>query len=156
MLTKKLTSPNRKIHGELVEVGKFRFGPAYFELRIAPYDFSGRWFGNRFLWSPQSRYLAVMETLTIDYADGPHTELLLIDFLLEKECPLSKVPKGFMVPIRFETPLIIYTKEFRGRGFEREFEIDFVKLDRWRPLTKMTDKEQNTATNHENNEIHHF
>jgi len=136
MPTKKLVSPDRKIEGRLVEAGKIRFGPPYFELQLEPYDFSGRAFGNRFLWSPDSRYLALLETLTLDNTDGPYTELLLIDFRDERQCPLSKVRKGFMVPIRFEPPLIIYEKQFRGRDQVREFEIEFESLDRWRPLTR--------------------
>lgn len=135
-MTKNLISPNRKINGALVEGGKIRFGPPYFNLQIEPYDFSGRFFGDRFLWSRDSRYLAVIESLSIDYTDGPHTELFLIDFHREGECPLSKVTGGFIVPTRFDPPLVIYEKQFRGRGVEREFEIDYEKLDRWRPLVK--------------------
>ena len=125
----KLVSPNRRIHGRLSKAGMIRFGPPYYDLQIAPYDFSVRAFGNRFLWSPDSRYLALLETLTTEYVEGPHTELLLIDFEKETQCPLSKVKKGFIVPIRFETPLIIYEKQFWGRGQAREFEIDFESLE---------------------------
>lgn len=136
MPTKKIDSPNRKIRACLVEAGRIRFGPVYYELRIAPFDFEGRAFGDCYLWSRDSRYLAVQETLSLEYTDGPHTELLLIDFVRELQCPLSKVKEGYMVPVRFERPFMIYKKQFRGRGEVREFEIDFSKLDRWRPLEK--------------------
>ena len=90
MPSRSLLSPNRKINGQLIEAEKIRFGPASFELRIEPYEFSGRRFIGPHLWSPQSRFLALTESLTMDYVDGPRTELLLIDFLDETECPLSK------------------------------------------------------------------
>ena len=144
MPSKTLISPDRRISGQLVEAGKIRFGPAYYELRIAPYDFSGRCFLGPYVWSPQSRFLAVTESLTENYSDGPHTELLLIDFLDEKECPLSKA-QGFIVPLRFEHPLIIYEKQLRGRQSEREFEIEYPSLDRWRPLVKESRAEQGEA-----------
>jgi len=136
MPTKKFLSPDRKIEGKLIEAGRIRFGPPYFELQIGPYDFSERAFGVCFLWSRNSRYLAVLETLTLDNSDGPNTELLLLDFREERQCPLSKVKGGYMVPLRFAEPLLIYEKQFRGRSEEREFEIEFESLDRWRPLTR--------------------
>jgi hypothetical protein len=68
----------------------------------------------------------------------------MIDFLDETECPLSKA-RGYIVPLRFEHPLIIYQKQFRGRQSEREFEIEYRKLDRWRPLLKESNEEQTTG-----------
>lgn len=140
MPSKSLFSPNRKIRGKLVEAEKIRFGPPSFELRIEPYDFTGRRFVGPRLWSPQSRYLALTECLTGDFSSGPKTELLLIDFLDETECPLSKAD-CFIEPIRFEHPLIIYDKKQRGRQSEREFEIEYTTLNRWRPLTKKANAE---------------
>lgn len=136
MPTKTIRSPDRKIEGKLVEAGRIRFGPPYYELRLTPYEFSNRPFGDRYLWSLDSRYLALLESLTLDNSDGPHTELLLVDFRDEKECPLSKVEGGYIIPIRFETPKLIYEKQYRGRSIEKEFEIEFESLDRWRPLRK--------------------
>lgn len=129
-----LNSPDKKRNGKLIYAGEIRFGPAYFHLQFPNCDFGGRIFGEDYLWSLDSRYLAIQESLTIDYSDGPYTELLLIDFLSGRQCPLSKVRKGFIVPVRFEPPVIIYRKEFRGRGEHREFEIAYEVLDRWRPL----------------------
>ena len=82
----------------------------------------------------------------MDYVDGPRTELLLIDFLDETECPLSKA-QGFIVPLRFEHPLIIYHKQQRGMQSEREFEIEYSNLDRWRPLVKKNNAEQVVTPN---------
>jgi hypothetical protein len=141
MPRKTLISPDRRITGQLVEAGKIRFGPPYYELQIAPYDFSGRWFLGPYVWSPQSRFLAITESLAESYSDGPHTELLLLDLLDEMECPLSKAP-GYIVPLRIEHPLVIYEKQFRGRRSGQEFEIEYPTLDRWRPLTKETKAEQ--------------
>ena len=132
-----LTSPDGRVRISYSLAGEIRFGPAYFHLQIPSYEFGDRIFGRQHLWSPDSRYLAVQEWLTIDYAEGPFTELLLIDFASERQCPLSKAHKGFIIPVRFEPPLLIYRKDFQGRGESREYEIAYESLDRWTPIPKI-------------------
>jgi hypothetical protein len=129
-----LTSPDGSIRISYSLAGEIRFGPAYFHLSIPSYKFGDRIFGRQHVWSFYSRYLAVVEWLTTDYAEGPHTELLLIDFALARQCPLSKANGGFIIPVRFEPPLLIYRKEFLGRGESREYEIAYESLDRWIPI----------------------
>jgi hypothetical protein len=105
-------------------------------LRLPPFDFAERLFGDERLWSADSSYLAVQEWLTTDYAEGPFTELLLVDFVSERQCPLSKADKGFIVPVRLESSLLIYRKDYKGRGESREYEIAYEPLDRWIPIPK--------------------
>ncbi len=132
-----LLSPDSQIRGLFAFAGEIRWGPPYYYLRLFPYDFSKRIFGREYLWSADSRYLAVQEWLTVDYTEGPFTELLLIDFASERQCPLSKANKGFIVPVRFEAGSLIYRKDFKGLGESREFEIAYDSLDRWRPISKL-------------------
>ena len=132
----KLTSPDGRFRISYSLAGEIRFGPAYFHLHIPTYDFTDRIFGRQHLWSSDSRYLAIQEWLTTDYASGPFTELLLIDFVSEHQCPLSKARQGFITPVRFEPFLLIYRKDFQGRGESREYEIAYESLDRWSPIPK--------------------
>jgi hypothetical protein len=62
---------------------------------------------------------------------GPQTHLLLIDLENQRECMLSRAEQGFIVPKKFESGKLIYTKEYHGSGVVKEFEIDFLLLDRW-------------------------
>lgn len=142
MTTKILTSPNRKIHGQLIEAGKIRFGPPFFELRIEPYDFTGHSFSGRCLWSKDSRFLVMVECLSQDYASGPHTGLYLIDFQRERQCPLIELQGGQLVPIRFHPPYLEFQRRFLGLGWEREYDIDFEAQKTWSPLTKSNDGQQ--------------
>lgn len=132
-----LISPDNRVRGSFAFAGEIRWGPVYYNLRLPLYDFGERLFGQEHLWSTDSRCLAVQEWLTTDYADGPFTELLLIDFLSVRQCPLSKADKGFIVPIRFESALLIYRKDFKGRGESREYEIAFESLEQWTPIPRL-------------------
>jgi hypothetical protein len=44
---------------------------------------------------------------------------------------LSRAEQGFIVPRNFEKEKLIYAKEYRGQGTIKEFEIEFLLLDRW-------------------------
>ncbi|MBW3623815.1 MAG: hypothetical protein KY468_10460 [Armatimonadetes bacterium] len=127
-------SPDRQHTAVLKNIGEIRFGPSYYSLRLDRIDFGTRIFGNSALWSSDSRFLAVQEWLTIDEAEGPQTQLLLIDWLHHTECAVSWAIQGFIEPKRFEGNTLIYTKMYLARGITGEFEIDFLELDRWMQL----------------------
>lgn len=112
-------------------MGEIRFGPAYYSLTLDKISFGERIFGKSYLSSPDSRYFAVQEWETTSEASGPQTRLLLIDLKLKKQCVLSRAEQGFIVPKKFEKEKLIYTKEYRGQGTIKEFEIEFLLLDRW-------------------------
>ena len=127
-------SPNF-IHEALMKYnGEIRFGPAYYSLTIDQITFGGRVFGSSYLWSPNSRYFAVQEWETTSEERVPQTQLLLIDLETKQECVLSRAEQGFIVPKKFENDKLIYTKEYHGQGVTREFEIEFLNLNRWENL----------------------
>ena len=114
--------------------GEIRFGPAYYSLVIDTISFGARVFGVSYLWSPNSRYFAVQEWETTSEGHGPQTRLLLIDLETKQECVLSRAQQGFIVPRKFENDRLIYTKEYRGQDITKEFEIEFLKINRWENL----------------------
>jgi hypothetical protein len=125
------TSPDNQHIAILEYSGEIRFGPAFYTLKVDTISFGNRVFGNKFLWSPDSRYFAVQEWETVSEEVGPQTHLLLIDLENQRECILSKVEQGFIVPKKFENSKLIYAKEYHGWGALKELEIDFLSLDRW-------------------------
>jgi hypothetical protein len=130
-----IESPDRKHRAILMYVGEIRFGPQYFSLTVDSFSFGERIFGDDYLWSDDSRFFAVQEWKTTDYATGPITKLLLIDVIERRECPLSGI-NGWIVPKQSEGSKLIYTKRYYDEGLEKiaEFEIEFLGLDRWGPL----------------------
>jgi len=111
--------------------GEIRFGPAFYILKVDTISFGKRVFGNKFLWSPNSRYFAIQEWETVSEGLGSQTQLLLIDLENKSECVLSAAEQGFIVPTKFENGKLIYVKEYHEQGVVKEFEIDFLILDRW-------------------------
>jgi hypothetical protein len=125
------TSPDNRHSAFLEYSGEIRFGPAFYTLVVDKLSFGRQVFGNKFLWSPDSRYFAIQEWETVSEALGPQTQLLLIDLETKRECVLSKVEQGFIIPKKFENDKLIYAKEYHGQGIVKEFEIEFLTLDRW-------------------------
>ena len=112
-------------------IGEIRFGPAYYSFMIDKLSFGDRVFGSSYLWSPTSRFFAIQEWETTSEGHGPQTRLLLIDLVTKRECILSRAEQGFIIPRKFENSKLIYTKEYYEQGAVREFEIDFLPLERW-------------------------
>jgi len=128
------TSPDGKHNAALEYSGEVRFGPVFYTLAVDRISFESRAFGNKFLWSPDSRFFAIQEWETTSEGHGPQTHLLLIDVETKRECILSRAEKGFIIPKNFENDKLIYTKEYHEPGLVREYEIEFLSLDRWENL----------------------
>jgi hypothetical protein len=127
-------SPDGKHHVILDYRSEIRFGPAYYSLTVDTIHFRERVFGNSFLWLPASRFVAIQEWETIGESHGPNTRLLLIDLDAKRECVLSWAKKGFIVPKRFADDKLIYAKEYFAPPVTKEFEIEFLSLNRWEDL----------------------
>lgn len=87
--------------------------------------------GDVHLWSPSSNVLAVEEWLTIDYAEGPITALVLIDLHHRREAQVARVTNGFVVLEAFEGSTIAYRAEFAGQGVVQHFKMDTEKIKEW-------------------------
>lgn len=126
-------SPDGQHTAQLLFSGEVRFGPAYYVLSVDGYSFGGRIFGGAHLWSPSSRFLAVQEWLTLDYSEGPITELVLLDLQL-RQAAVARATKGFLVPIAFADPLVTYRAEYAGPAGVQHFTLDITSVAEWLPL----------------------
>jgi hypothetical protein len=127
-------SPNTQHTAHFVFSGEIRFGPPYYSLSVDDYSFGQRIFGDAHLWSPSSNLLAAQEWLTLDYSEGPITALVLIDLHLGREASVSRATKGFIVPESFEDSIIVYRKEYAGRGVVEHFNLDISTIEEWKAL----------------------
>ena len=83
------------------------------------------------------RYLAGFRSgLPLSYTRGPLTEMLLIDFVTELQCPLSKASKGFIMQFDSEPFLLVYRKVISSGPIARVMRIAYETLDRWSPIPK--------------------
>ena len=129
-----ISSPDQTKTAILTLAGEIRFGPPYFSLVVENYRFPERFFGNAWLWSPDSRYFAIQEWETIQEGGGPQTHLLLIDVDTNRECVVSRAENGFIVPLKFENNKLIYQKKYFVSRTTGEYEIEFLALNGWETL----------------------
>jgi hypothetical protein len=127
-------SPDTQHTAHFAYSGEIRFGPPYFSLSVDGYSFDQRIFGDAHLWSRSSNLLAVQEWLTLDYAEGPITALVLIDVRLGREASVARVTKAFIVPKAFEGQVIVYRKDYGGQEGTERFELDTTRITEWKGL----------------------
>ncbi|MDF1658987.1 MAG: hypothetical protein P1U58_15330 [Verrucomicrobiales bacterium] len=131
MISKTIKSPSGRIRGKLRERGSIRMGPALFSLELQPFDFSNRLFLMRYLWSNDSKYLAIVEALTAADSERPYTEILIIDYANDREFSVPNVDGRRVTLGRFDGKRFLYSKS--GGGY---FEIEFESLSRWRSIPR--------------------
>ena len=127
-------SPNGQHTASFFYGGDIRFGPSYFSLAIDGRSFGQRIFGDVCLWSPSSTLFAAQEWLTTDYSEGPITALVIVDLGLGREVSVERVVKGFIVPVAFEGPTIVYRKDYAGQAGSQRFKADTAKSTDWKRL----------------------
>jgi hypothetical protein len=121
-------SPDRQHTARLIVGGEIRHGPLYFGLEVDAWAFGRRIFGAAHVWSPASTLLAVQEWLTLDYAEGPITALVLIDLAQGCETTLARAIKGFVVPEAFAGSILSFRITYAGQDAQhRQFDTATVK-----------------------------
>lgn len=121
-----------KTHGfDFLYENEIRFGPAYFRVKLDGKVIVNKLFGDVFKWHPESKFLALQEWLTTDVRKGPFTALFIIDLEQRKFARVSKAEQGFIVPVKFENNIIVFNKEYYGKGKTIECEIDLSKIEDW-------------------------
>ena len=127
-------SPDGQMNVQYRFAGEIRFGPAYYTLRIDSLEFGQRLFGERGLWSPDSRYFAAEEWLTTDEKQGPHTRLLVIDMAVLSEYRGGEAINGYIEPERFEDTTLLYDKLYYPHQTREHFSVDLATVN-WKVLT---------------------
>ncbi len=124
-------SPNSEHSANLVYESEIRFGPAYCKLELDGHILAGRLFGQKLKWSPCSRYLALEEWLTIDYARGPRTRLFLIDLEENTYSEFKTIENGFVRDAHINSITVRYVKEFPATGRGIEAEVKISRISNW-------------------------
>jgi len=127
-------SPDGRHEARLLYAGRVRFGPPYCSLETDGRSLGRRVVGAGCLWSQDAPILAVEEWLMTEPARGPRAALVLLDAERLHETNLSPAAAGFVVPLRFEGPLVVCKREDYGRGVVREIESGFPPAPKWRPI----------------------
>ena len=134
---KQRPSPDSRHTARWVYAGEVRFGPPYFLVEIDGRRLSGwlrrRVFGDPFLWSDDSRYLALQEWLNV--AEGPHTELRVVDVPAWREARVARYRGAFVEPVRFKEEVLEYAAApygSRARAAREEACAVVPELPGWR------------------------
>ncbi|TGL62022.1 hypothetical protein [Leptospira sarikeiensis] len=125
-------SPSKQHRYELIYIDEIRFGPPYYSLKINGKLLRNRIFGEVAKWSNDSRYLAVQEWLTIDYAEGPITRVMLFDMEANKYTTFKELEKGFVEKFRFINDQLIYLCDYNNRKrTNEEVRIELGSIKKW-------------------------
>jgi hypothetical protein len=127
------SSPDGQQHAQYRFAGEIRFGPAYYTLEIGDLAFARRLFGERGLWSPDSRYFAAEEWLSTDESKGPHTRLLVVDISARREFHGGQAISGFVQPQRFEDTTLLYDKLYYPHQTVEHFSVDLAAAN-WKAI----------------------
>lgn len=127
-------SPDQQHIARLALGGEIRFGPAYYTLALDEYPFAERIFGSAHCWSPSSALLAVQEWLTLDYAEGPITALVLIDVHGRHEITVARATKRFLIPEAFDGAVLVYRDERAGQSSVKQLDLQLLDGLAWQPL----------------------
>jgi len=79
-------------------------------LRMNGFLFGVRHFDWQGVWSPCSRYFAIMEWTSDTTPKIPAACLVLIDLHQERECTIDCVESGFVEPLRIHQNMLRYVK----------------------------------------------
>jgi hypothetical protein len=138
-------SPDKKHKAVLTPLGKIQADHHDYSLSIdgLPHLFTGRFFGEICLWSPESRFLAVQEWKQ-EWMKSPETGsatrfcvLLILDMSVMRECVIANVDeaKGNILPESFIGESLMYTVIYYGAfGMTKSFESKFRDLKDWQVI----------------------
>ncbi len=134
------TSPDGKYNLAFRYIGDIRFGPSFYRLRVNGQLIKDQYFSQCFLWSSDSRYLAVQKWLEINPHHGPHTAVMIIDLSRGVYAEIAKTYRGIASPIRFTKDGIVYSKEYIAPGLPPIFEERkvFTDIKSWQKLEFFT------------------
>lgn len=127
-------SPDAQYTAQFATAGEIRFGPFYYSLSVDRYTFASRIFGDAHLWAPSSRLLAVQEWLTLDYSEGPHTALVIVDLARGREATVAQARKAFIVPESFDGSRLVYRVESASGAVVEHVDVDALEPAAWQPL----------------------
>jgi hypothetical protein len=121
-------SPDRKHRFRFANIDEIRYGPQYgkviFDEIPLPLDY-----GMNFLWSEDSKFLALQQWLSTSASKGPHTRIALID-TQNMRMSFFKSLRGFTEPKSIENGRLIYQEA--GKAYE----VDITSASNWKDIPK--------------------
>ncbi len=123
-------------------IGDIRFGPSFFRMKINGNIVKDMYFTRSFVWSSDSRYLAVQKWIELDPHNGPHTSIFLMDMKRDVWTEIARTYKGLVNPVRLNKDQIVFSKEYIAPGLPPYFEErktiqeikDWKKMEYFVPL----------------------
>lgn len=115
-------------------LGEVRFGPTYYSLSIDGKKVDCVAFGEEHLLFMGKRYLATQEWLTVDYENGPITQVTFFDLKENLKSSIDIVNKGFVKNFRFEAGVFYFEKDFPATGQFVQSQIQFSEVASWEPI----------------------
>lgn len=105
------------------------------------------YFTRSFVWSPDSRYLAVQKWIELDPHNGPHTSIFLIDLKRDVWVEIAKTYKGLASPVRLSKDHIIFSKEYIAPGLPPYFEErkKLQDISGWKKMEYFTPPKDSTS-----------
>jgi hypothetical protein len=118
-------------------MNEIRYGPLYgdviFDEILLPLAY-----GMNFLWSDDSKILALQQWLSTSEGQGPLTRIALID-TPNMRMSFFKSFRGFAEPRSIENGRLIYQKKVFATGHEsrEEYEVDIESISNWMDIPKV-------------------
>jgi hypothetical protein len=129
-------SPDKKQALRFEDINEIRMGPSYGRILLneilLPFHY-----GMDYLWSEDSRYLALQQWLSVRESQGPHTRIALIDTMNSRIAYCRSV-NGFVEPKLFENEKLVIQKRIFSANGEAggEFEISIPSISNWTDIPK--------------------
>lgn len=147
MKKSKNVSPDGEFILSFRYIGDIRFGPSFFRMKINGNIVKDMYFTRSFVWSADSRYLAVQKWIELDPHNGPHTSIFLMDMKRDVWSEIAKTYKGLVNPVRLSKDQIVFSKEYIAPGLPPYFEErksiqdinDWKKMEYFVPSKKTTE-----------------
>ena len=133
----KSVSPNGKHTYETVFAGRvdvrFGQGPDYYNPVLNGHKYGATIVGDVFTWSPDSRYLAMQEWLTVQEDEGPITSVKIINLEENgfRDTPAKRGPMS--ENFNFEGDKFSYEKKVE-KASPKKFSIELDKVKEWQKL----------------------
>ena len=136
MKKNKNVSPNGEFILSFRYIGDIRFGPSFFRMKINGNIVKDMYFTRSFVWSADSRYLAVQKWIELDPHNGPHTSIFLMDLKRDVWTEIAKTYKGLVNPVRINNEQIVFSKEYIAPGLPPYFEErkKFQDIKSWKKM----------------------
>ncbi len=131
---RRIPSPDGSFEAKLRADGRMEWSSMRARLSLAGLSLSDRMFGWRGVWSPCSRYFAIMEWRLKGSLALPEARLVLMQPGAARECVIDQVRSGFVEPLRLYGGAVRYIRVDMTRGEQTVQERAIGAVAFWTPV----------------------